>query len=155
MRTEMKIETWKLKDLNPAEYNPRKRLTPEDKEYQDIKRSVERFGYVDPIIVNRDGTIIGGHQRYFVLSDLGYEEAQVSVVDLNKNDEKALNIALNKITGEWDEMKLRDLLLELDLDGYDLAATGFSSQEVEDLCIRLDEDLEAEEDEFDIDSALE
>ena len=155
MRTEMKIETWKLKDLKPAEYNPRKRLTTEDKEYQDIKRSVERFGYVDPIIVNRDGTIIGGHQRYFVLSDLGYEEAQASVVDLNKNDEKALNIALNKITGEWDEMKLRDLLLELDLDGYDLAATGFSSQEVEDLCIRLDEDLEAEEDEFDIDSALE
>lgn len=100
MNTEMKMEKRKLSELRPADYNPRKALTPEDKEYQYIKRSIEKFGYVDPIIINSDGTVIGGHQRLTVLTDLGYEEADVVVVDLDKNDEKALNIALNKITGE-------------------------------------------------------
>ena len=138
MNTEMKMEKRKLSELRPADYNPRKALTPEDKEYQDIKRSIEKFGYVDPIIINSDGTVIGGHQRLTLLTDLGYEEADVVVVDLDKNDEKALNIALNKITGEWDEIKLKDLLLELDLNEYDLQNTGFSSGEIEDLCIRLE-----------------
>ena len=146
MTTEMKMETRSLASLRPAEYNPRVQLQPADPEYQNIKRSIETFGYVDPIIINQDGTIIGGHQRYNVMKDLGYTEAQVVVVDLDKNNEKALNIALNKITGEWDEIKLKDLLLDLDLNDYDLTATGFSSKEVEDLVIRLDKDVEAEED---------
>lgn len=105
MTTEMKMETRSLASLRPAEYNPRVQLQPADPEYQNIKRSIETFGYVDPIIINQDGTIIGGHQRYNVMKDLGYTEAQVVVVDLDKNNEKALNIALNKITGEWDEIK--------------------------------------------------
>lgn len=124
MTTEMKMETRSLASLRPAEYNPRVQLQPADPEYQNIKRSIETFGYVDPIIINQDGTIIGGHQRYNVMKDLGYTEAQVVVVDLDKNNEKALNIALNKITGEWDEIKLKDLLLDLDLNDYDLTATG-------------------------------
>lgn len=98
MTTEMKMETRSLASLRPAEYNPRVQLQPADPEYQNIKRSIETFGYVDPIIINQDGTIIGGHQRYNVMKDLGYTEAQVVVVDLDKNNEKALNIALNKIT---------------------------------------------------------
>ena len=155
MNTEMKMEKRKLSELRPADYNPRKALTPEDKEYQDIKRSIEKFGYVDPIIINSDGTVIGGHQRLAVLTDLGYEEADVVVVDLDKNDEKALNIALNKITGEWDEIKLKDLLLELDLNEYDLQNTGFSSGEIEDLCIRLEKEVEAEDDNFDLEKELE
>ena len=93
MTTEMKMETRNLASLRPAEYNPRVQLQPADPEYQNIKRSIETFGYVDPIIVNQDGTIIGGHQRYNVMKDLGYTEAQVVVVDLDKNNEKALNIA--------------------------------------------------------------
>ena len=90
MNTEMKMEKRMLSELRPAEYNPRKALTPEDKEYQDIKRSIEKFGYVDPIIINSDGTVIGGHQRLTVLTDMGYETADVVVVDLDKDDEKAL-----------------------------------------------------------------
>ena len=112
MTTEMKMETRSLASLRPAEYNPRVQLQPADPEYQNIKRSIETFGYVDPIIVNQDGTIIGGHQRYNVMKDLGYTEAQVVVVDLDKNNEKALNIALNKITGEWDAgFKLAECLI--------------------------------------------
>ena len=154
MNTEMKMERRMLSELRPAEYNPRKALTPEDKEYQDIKRSIEKFGYVDPIIINSDGTVIGGHQRLTVLTDMGYETADVVVVDLDKNDEKALNIALNKITGEWDEVKLKDLLLDLDLNEYDLQNTGFSSGEIEDLYIRLEQDVEAEDDVFDLEEEL-
>lgn len=74
MTTEMKMETRSLASLRPAEYNPRVQLQPADPEYQNIKRSIETFGYVDPIIVNQDGTIIGGHQRYNVMKDLGYTE---------------------------------------------------------------------------------
>lgn len=77
MTTEMKMETRILASLRPAEYNPRVQLRPADPEYQNIKRSIETFGYVDPIIINQDGTIIGGHQRYNVMKDLGYTEAQV------------------------------------------------------------------------------
>lgn len=60
-------ERWKIADLRPAEYNPRKHLSPGDEEYERLKRSIETFGYVDPIIINADGTVIGGHQRLFVL----------------------------------------------------------------------------------------
>ena len=142
-----------LQDLKPAEYNPRKALTHDDVEYQKIKRSIETFGYVDPIIINKDGTIIGGHQRCTVLSDLGYTEIEVVVVDLNKNDEKALNVALNKITGEWDELKLRDLLVELDLGDYDISVTGFDNQDLEELIELTEFEPEASDDGFDVDAA--
>lgn len=149
----MKIENRRIIDLKPAEYNPRKALTPDDAEYQNIKRSIETFGYVDPIIINSDGTIIGGHQRCTVLSDLGYEEVEVVVVDLNKQDEKALNVALNKITGEWDNLKLKDLLIELDLGDYDISLTGFNNKDLEELIELTDFEPEVSEDEFDSDSA--
>lgn len=121
----MELTKKKIKDLKKAKYNPRKNLTPKDKEYQNIKRSIEEFGYVEPIITNKDNTIIGGHQRYTVLKDLGYEEVDVIELDVDKNKEKALNVALNKITGEWDEEKLNDLLIELNNENFDLSITGF------------------------------
>lgn len=149
----MNIEKRSIKDLKPAEYNPRKALTPEDAEYQKIKRSIETFGYIDPIIINNDGTIIGGHQRYSVLSELGYTEIDVVVLDLSKEDEKALNVALNKISGEWDDLKLRDLLVELDLGDYDISLTGFDNKELEELIELTDFEPEVTEDEFDSESA--
>ena len=123
--------------MRPAEYNPRKRLCPGDEEYERLKRSIETFGYVDPIIINADGTVIGGHQRLFVLQDLGYTEADVAVVDLSKQDEKALNIALNKISGEWDEEKLAEIFAELNLEGYDLTLTGFDGDELADILVEI------------------
>lgn len=151
----MKTELRKLKDLKPAEYNPRKALTSDDAEYQKIKRSIEQFGYVDPIIVNKDGTIIGGHQRHTVLTEMGYTEVEVVVVDLGKEDEKALNIALNKITGEWDELKLKDLLVELDLGDYDISLTGFDTNELEELIELTEFEPDTTEDEFDSEQAYE
>lgn len=127
----MQIETRKLADLRPAEYNPRKKLAPGDPEYEKIARSIEDFGYCDPIIINKDGSIIGGHQRTQVLLDMGAETADVVVVDLDKDREKALNIALNKITGEWDMQKLRDALGDLTLSKLDVNATGYSDDELQ------------------------
>lgn len=149
----MDIQKRKIGELKPAEYNPRKALTPEDAEWQKIKNSIEKFGYIDPIIINADGTIIGGHQRYSVLSELGYEEIDVVVLDLNKEDEKALNIALNKISGEWDELKLKDLLLELDLGDYDISITGFDNNDLESLVELFEVEPEVSEDNYDSDQA--
>ena len=88
--------------LKPAEYNPRKKLKPGDKEYEKIKNSIEEFGFADPLVVNSDMTIIGGHQRLTVAIALGYTEVPCAVVDVDKTREKALNIALNaaKSTGK-------------------------------------------------------
>lgn len=119
-----------LTSIHPAEYNPRKELKPGDPEFKNIQRSLKEFGYVDPIIINKDGTIIGGHQRASVLKSLGYTEADCIVVDLKKQDEKALNIALNKIGGQWDMSLLRDALQDLTLSPVDVNATGYSDDEL-------------------------
>lgn len=155
MEQNLRTEKRKLGALITADYNPRKQLTPDDAEYQKIKRSIEEFGYVDPIIINEDGTIIGGHQRCTVLKDLGYDEVDVVVVSLDKQKEKALNIALNKITGEWDEVKLKDLLLDLDLGDYDISVTGFEQKDLTELVDRLAVEPEAQDDDFDEEQALE
>ena len=138
----MNIERKRLEDLRPAEYNPRKQLRPGDPEYEKIARSIEEFGYVDPLVVNKDGTVIGGHQRLQVLKDFGAETVDVVVLDLDKDREKALNLALNKITGEWDPVKLTEVIGELDLEDYDLSLTGYNEKELEAILaeVRLDPD---------------
>jgi DNA modification methylase len=148
---EMNIQKIEITKLKPAEYNPRKDLKPEDEEYQKIKRSIIEFGYVAPVIVNSDMTVIGGHQRLKVLKELGYNEVECVVVDLNKNKEKALNIALNKISGDWDNNKLEELLAELKETDIDLDITGFSFDEVDNI---LKDITGSKEDDFDIQQAL-
>lgn len=141
-------------DLRPASYNPRKKLKPEDKEYQKIKNSITEFGYVEPVIVNSDMTIIGGHQRVTVLTDLGYEEIDCIVIDIDKQKEKALNIALNKITGEWNKELLADLIADLQDSDFDVSFTGFEPPEIEQLFNSV-HDKKVTEDDFDIDAELE
>ena len=145
----MQIEKVKISDLSPAEYNPRVRLRPGDAEYEKLKRSIQTFGYIDPIIINADGTIIGGHQRYFILQELGYEEIDVVKLNLDEKDERALNVALNKISGDWDEEKLKDLLKGLKLDDYDFTVTGFEESELDSLVANLEIPETAEDDDFD------
>ena len=104
----MNIEKISVGELKAASYNPRKDLKPGDAEYEKLKRSIQEFGYVEPVIWNkRTGTVVGGHQRLKVMKDLGYEEVDCVVVYLDEQKEKALNIALNKISGEWDKGLLR------------------------------------------------
>ena len=111
--------------LNPAAYNPRKDLKPGDREYEKLKRSIVEFGYVEPVIWNRrTGNVVGGHQRLKVLVDMGQTEIDCVVVDLDLRREKALNVALNKIQGDWDEEKLASLMAEFDAADFDVSLTG-------------------------------
>lgn len=147
----LEIQRIETNRLIPATYNPRKDLKPEDDEYKKIKKSILEFGFVSPLVVNKDMTVIGGHQRLKVLQELGYEKVECIVVDLDKTKEKALNIALNKISGEWDTDKLESLLQELKLEEFDLELTGFDFDEVDNL---LNDLTETKEDNFDIEQAL-
>lgn len=134
----MEIKVMRLAELNAAEYNPRKKLKPGDNEYEKLKNSILTFGNVEPIIWNkRTGNIVGGHQRVTVLLDLGIAESEVSVVDMPIEREKALNVALNKIGGDWDMEKLCVLLPEISLE-MDVTITGFDLNEVEELTTQDD-----------------
>ena len=139
--------------LKPAAYNPRKKLKPGDKEYEKIKNSITEFGFADPLVVNADMTIIGGHQRLTVAMDLGYTEVPCAVVDIDKVREKALNIALNKITGAWDDSLLADLLKDIENSDFDLGKTGFDPPEIETLFNKV-HSKEVREDDFDVESEL-
>ena len=149
----MKFEKHKISELIPAEYNPRKKLKPGDREYEKIKNSITEFGYVEPIIVNADMTIIGGHQRATVLAGLGYDEIDCIVIDIDKTKEKALNIALNKITGEWNKELLADLIKDLEDSSFDVGITGFEPPEIEQLFNSV-HDKKIKEDDFDVDAEL-
>jgi site-specific DNA-methyltransferase (adenine-specific) len=152
--SEMQWQTLSLDELRPAEYNPRKKLKSGDKEYEKIKNSILEFGYVEPIIVNFDMTVIGGHQSLTVLKDLGYTEAQCVVLHIEDEKKvKALNIALNKITGAWNEQLLADLLVDLQSVDFNIALTGFEAPEVEQLFSKV-HNKEVKEDDFDVDAAL-
>ena len=128
----MRIKTIAIQEINPAPYNPRVDLKPGNPEYERLKRSVDEFGCVEPLVWNqRSGNLVGGHQRFKVLVARGDRETDVSVVDLPPEKEKALNIALNKISGDWDPRKLAQLLDELvHVPDFDIQLTGFDVPDV-------------------------
>lgn len=151
----MVIEKKNTAELIPADYNPRKDLKPGDAEYDKLKRSMEEFGYVEPVIWNKNtGHIVGGHQRLKILLEMGITEVDCVVVELNEEKEKALNVALNKISGDWDKDKLALLIADLQGADFDVSLTGFDPAELDDLFSGLDKS-EAEEDSFDLSKALE
>lgn len=137
----MEIRRVPINQLNPAAYNPRKDLQPGDPAYQKLARSMDKFGCVEPVIWNkRTGNVVGGHQRLKVLIAASETELDVSVVNLSKTDEKALNIALNKVSGEWDDAGLTKLLQELsENSGIDETITGFDRNELDSLLQNLAE----------------
>ena len=151
----MQIEKKNIAELLPADYNPRKDLKPGDPEYEKLKRSIEQFGYVEPVIWNATtGRVVGGHQRLKVLTDMGMTEVDCVVVTLDEEHEKALNIALNKISGEWDNDKLALLISDLQGTDFDVSLTGFEPEELEDL-FREDTKGGVKEDDFDVAGELE
>lgn len=150
----MIIEKIEVEKLIPADYNPRKDLQPGDSEYEKIKQSLEEFGYVDPVIWNKTtGRVVGGHQRLKVLASMGRTEVECVVVELNEEKEKALNVALNKISGDWDKEKLAVLITDLDASDFDVSLTGFDAAEIDDLFKDTLRDG-VEDDDFDVDEEL-
>lgn len=146
----MEIEEIDITEIIPSKYNPRK---ISNEEYNKLSRSIDEFGVVDPIIINlRNKHIIGGHQRYEVLfdeytadetkyaklqviklGDIGWVFPSTNLEIKDLEHEKALNIALNKIQGEWDNSQLELLFHDLSVDGLDLTLTGFDKLEIKNL----------------------
>jgi DNA modification methylase len=150
----MTIEKKPIEDLLPADYNPRKDLKPDDAEYEKLERSIRQFGYVEPVIWNKaTGSIVGGHQRIKILKELGLTELDCVVVDFSLEQEKALNIALNKISGDWDKEKLALLIADLQGEDFDISLTGFDPAEIDDLFKDSLKDG-IHDDEFDVDDEL-
>ena len=128
----MKIESKLVKDLNPALYNPRQISS---KQYKDLKESVKKFGLVDPIIVNKDNTVIGGHQRLKICKDLKYVDVDCVMLDLSKEEERELNIRLNKNTGDFD----MDILAN-EFDIEELTDWGFKHIDLDVNIDKIEED---------------
>lgn len=127
----MKIVMVNPTKLTVSAYNPRKMSAHE---MTKLRRSIREFGVIEPIVVQMPGSrIIGGHQRVEAAIAEGLQEIPIIRLRITDAKAKLLNLALNKISGEWDEDKLRSLLAELHLDTEDLDLTGFDSDEIEKL----------------------
>lgn len=120
-----------IEDIKPAPYNPRK-ITKDMLEQ--LKASIRDDGYLEPIVVNkRTGFVVGGNQRLKALTELGVKKVPVKLIDVDETREKVINIRLNKVEGEWDFPKLKELLIELDTGAFDIEDTGFSLDQIENL----------------------
>lgn len=138
----MRVERIPVEQISRAGYNPRQDLQPTDPEYQALQRSIERWDAVEPLVWNvRTGNLVSGHQRLKILLARGDSHVDVSVVDLDLTEEKALSVALNKISGRWDDPKLLELLSELDVSGIDVTLTGFEPETLVRLANELDQPL--------------
>jgi DNA modification methylase len=123
-----------------APYNPR---TIADHDLEALRRSLRYFGTVEPVVVNqRSGHIVGGHQRVKAALAEKIDSLPVVYVDLDDPSERQLNLALNRIHGEFDLEMLEDLLRELETMGADLDLTGFTEIEISDLLHSGDEPID-------------
>lgn len=161
----MEMKKINITDIKEADYNPRE---ISDEEMTKLENSIEEFGFVDPMIINlKNNRLIGGHQRYnallsismknnefmqdlnlIELGDVGWVFPDIDLKIESEQHEKALNIALNKISGSWDNEKLFTLLEELKEGDTGLELTGFSEDEMKKLKRNL-YNSDYEEDYFD------
>ncbi len=151
----MNIQVISLSDYKPAAYNPRIDLRPGDAEYEKIKGSIEEFGFLEPLVVNqRTKRIISGHQRVKILQEQGVCEVEAVIVDFDETKEKAANLALNKVSGHWDNEKLAALLDELSrVPDFNIGITGFDPPEISHLLDRYRK--EPDDENFDFDREVE
>jgi DNA modification methylase len=120
--------TKKISEISGAKYNPRK---ISDEAMGRLTKSLAEFGNIQPITWNaRTGNVVGGHQRLKVYKAMGKTEVDVWAVDLDEQKEKAANIALNKLSGEFDMPMLKDILEEIDTGDLDMEITGFGMDEI-------------------------
>ncbi|MGA2514600.1 MAG: site-specific DNA-methyltransferase [Candidatus Limnocylindrales bacterium] len=151
----LSIEDVPIDQLRPDPANPR-RIS--DDELDSLERSIGQFGFVSPVLARReDQTVIGGHQRLLAARRLGLTTVPVTWLDISVEQARLLSLALNKISGSWDEQLLARLLADLQASPeVDLSLSGFGEDEVRDLLRTLEtrEKRERVED-FDLDSALE
>lgn len=131
----IEISYEKISSLKPAKYNPRQ-MDPETE--KNLSKSIRQFGITDPLIVNKDGTIIGGHQRFSVAKKIGIKEIPIVRLNLDKKKEKILNLALNKIQGDFDYQKISKYFQEINGKAGEIALTGFSDEEWDSIMVKIE-----------------
>ena len=142
----MITKTMKLSEINAAGYNPRKDLKKNDSAYKSLKRSMDEYGFIVPLIYNEQTkTLISGHQRLKVLKDEGKAEAEVVIVDMDETKEKALCVAMNKISGNWDYGALADIIEEFQAADFSTELAGFSEADIKEL---FEDETEPEDDSY-------
>ena len=154
-KPDLRIEQVAIGDLRPDPFNPR-RIS--DAELEALTRSIQEFGLIDPIVARReDRTVIGGHQRLVAARRLGLETVPVIYVDLPPERAKLLNLALNKISGDWDQELLARLLADLQqAPDIDVGLSGFAEDEIAKLLKSLDaREKRGRPETFDLEAALE
>jgi DNA modification methylase len=149
----LRVQHVPIDSLKPDTANPR-RIS--DAELEALTRSISEFGLVEPVLVRKqDKTVIGGHQRLLAARKVGLKAVPVIFLDLTLDQARLLNVALNKISGEFDDELLARLLADLP-DEADRTLTGFSEDELDQLLKSLDVREKREKPEsFDVDAALE
>ena len=127
----MQTITKKISELKFAQYNPR---FISEHDMGKLILSLKTYGLVEPVVINNDGTIIGGHQRVRAAQSLGWQEIDCVEVSLDPIKEKALNLALNRIHGEWSETMLAEVIHSINAeDPQSLQLTGFQPLEISNL----------------------
>lgn len=123
----MQIVNKDPKTLLPSTYNPRE-ITEQD--FEKLKNSIKEFGFVENVVINPKNEIIGGHMRVRAAIDLNFKEVPCLIINLPVRKEKLLNLALNRISGRWDNTKLGELITELG-NGEDIKLSGFDEWELD------------------------
>lgn len=134
--------TYKRLDLDiiqPAPYNPRADLTPDDPDYQRIKQSIIDHGLLQPIVYNEQtGNAVGGNQRLKILREMGVKKATCAVIRVPLLREMEISVALNKLGNLWNREKLRDIMLQFKDQDYDATRSGFDQDEIDRLTADMD-----------------
>ena len=143
-----------LGDLKFSDYNPREISTHD---FESLKRSIKRYGFLEPVVVNqfpgRENILVGGHQRVRAAKALGLAEVPVIYVNLPLKEEQLLNLALNRIRGDWQEEQLVQLIGQIE-NGQGLELTGFTDQELDKLLYGVLSGGGVREDEFRVEDML-
>jgi hypothetical protein len=124
----MEIVDKKIIDLVESEYNPRE-IT--DGEFKKLQDSIKEFGFVEPVVINKQDQIIGGHMRVRAAKALGFKEVPCAIVDIEGDRAKILNLALNRISGRWDTNKLGEVITNLSNSDFDISLSGFEDWELD------------------------
>jgi ParB-like chromosome segregation protein Spo0J len=155
LANELKIEHVPIDSLRPDPANPRR---IGERELESLTRSLKEFGFVQPILVRKsDNVVIGGHQRLTAARRLGLKTVPVIFLDLGVEQARLLNLALNKISGQWDQELLARMLADLKpIEDIDLSLSGFSEDELDRLLKSLDaRDKRSRVETFDLEAAWE
>ena len=144
----MKVQSWAIGRLKPYDQNPRENL----KAVASVKRSIEDFGWRQPIVVDAQGVVIVGHTRLLVAQELGLKKVPVHVAELTPDEARAYRLADNRTheDSEWNEELLVAELVAMKASGVDLGSTGFNEKELDRLLLsaigedRGDDDFDPE-----------